>query len=96
MIIILTKKGANLKTDLLTNFSLDGLKNGHENEEEEEDKEKKHKIKWDYKDLMTWEGIKRILILVVIFWLFYYLNCNTAMFNRYFFSSSVNTEIEKP
>jgi len=71
---------------------MENLKNDQENEEDDEkgSSRTKHKIKWDYKDLFTWEGIKRVFLLGGVFWLFYYLNRNTAMFNRIFFNYYIN------
>lgn len=66
------------------------IKNEKKELDNENNEKTKPKLKWDYKDLFTCEGVVRVLILIGLFWLFYYINRNNATFYRVFFNIDIN------
>lgn len=73
---------------MLKNFPF--TKNMDEEKKENENNKANAKIKWDIKDLLTYESFIRIIILLGLCWLFYYVNRNNSVFNKVFFNSDIN------
>lgn len=76
----------------MKNFTLESLKGIDENYDEADKKltlKKKLRVKWDLLDIFTIECSVRVALLSSICYLFYYINSNNAMFNRFFVNSYI-------